>query len=454
MSSISGDGGTPAAGVHSGVLGAGALGLTLAYRLAQAGDRVTVIEREPDPGGLAAGFQVATDPTGAPVYLEKFYHHLFRADRAATALIEELGLGDRLVWPRPVSALLRDGRLYRMGPVDLLRLSAIPVPDRIRMGAVMAYLKLEKGYQRLEGYTAAEWLRRWMGERAYAVFAEPLLRQKFGAYAGEIAMPWFWSRVHLRSGSLGYLTGGFQHLYNRLAARIRELHGTLRFGVTVTGIEPHDDGALRVTTSDGAHRFDRVVSTLPAALTFRLTPALPPEFRERYRPGPAFGAHCLILEMDRSLTGVYWIAINDPGFPFLAVVEHTNYIPPDQYQGKRLLYVGNYLPMDHPLMQQPAEETLRAFAPYLRRLNPAFDASWVRRAHAFAAPYAQPIVTADFRARRAPHVTPVPNLFMANMFQIYPQDRGQNYSIAMANRIARRLHNAAPAPLSHGAPAR
>jgi protoporphyrinogen oxidase len=415
--------------------------LTLAFRLAQSGDRVTVIEREPEPGGLAAGFRVATDAAGAPVYLEKFYHHLFRADRAAIALIAELGLGDQLAWPRPISAILRDGEIHRMGPVDLLRLKALPFPDRIRMGAVIAYLKLEKGYQRLEGQTAEAWLRRWMGERAYAIFAEPLLRQKFGAYADQIAMPWFWSRLHLRSTALGYLTGGFQHLYNRLADRVTTMRGTLRFGVTVTEIAPNADGSLQVSTDAGVHTFDRVVSTLPAALTFRLTPALPDSFRERYRPGPAYGAHCLVLEMDRPLTDVYWIAINDPGYPFLAVVEHTNYMPAEQYEGKRLVYVGNYVSADHPLMRRPAEQILADFTPHLRRLNPAFAATWVHRAHAFAAPFAQPIVTADFHQRIAPHMTPVPNLFMANMFQIYPQDRGQNYSIAMANRIARRLQH-------------
>jgi protoporphyrinogen oxidase len=428
--------------MHTGVLGAGALGLTLAYRLAQTGDRVTVIEREPEPGGLAAGFRVATDPSGSPVYLEKFYHHLFRADHAATDLIAELGLDDRLVWPQPVSAILRDGEVQALGPIDLLRLKALPFPDRLRMGAVLAYLKLEKGYQRLEGQTAEAWLRRWMGDRAYAVFADPLLRQKFGDYASEIAMPWFWSRVHLRSTALGYMTGGFQHLYNRLAERIAAAQGTLRFDVTVTGIAPNADGSLQVAMDQGTQTFDRVVSTLPAALTFRLTPALPEDFRQRYRPGAAYGAHCLVLELDRSLTDVYWIAINDPGYPFLAVVEHTNYIPPEQYEGKRLVYVGNYVPMDHPLMRQPAEETLADFAPYLRRINPAFDTQWVQRAHAFAAPFAQPIVTTDFREHIAPHDTPVPNLYMANMFQIYPQDRGQNYSIAMAERVARRLQRA------------
>ena len=134
---------------------------------------------------------------------------------------------------------------------------------------------------------------------------------------------------------------------------------------------------------------------------------------------------------------VYWLNINDPGYPFLALVEHTNYMPPEDYGGRHLVYLGNYLPMDHPLFRASREEVLAEFLPHLRRINPAFRDAWVREAHIFAAPYAQPLVTVDYPQRIPPHQTPVPNLYLANMFQVYPQDRGQNYSIAMANRVAR-----------------
>jgi protoporphyrinogen oxidase len=429
----------PGAGRRTAVLGGGALGLTLAYRLAQAGDQVTVIEREPQSGGLAACFVVAHNPEGSPVFLEKFYHHLFQADRAATSLIEELSLGDRLIWPRPRSAILRDGALQSTAPLNLLRLPTLSRRDRLRLGVAGAYLKLEKGYQRLEGQTASEWLRRWMGPRAYEVFAEPLLRQKFGDYAEQIAMPWFWSRVHLRSSALGYLLGSFQQVYETLVSRIETLGGSVQLSQTVRGLASGGSGTLTVQTSEGASSFDRVISTLPAAVTFSLTPELPEAFRTRFHPGPARSAHCLVLTLDRPLTDVYWIAINDPGFPFLAVVEHTNYIGPQHYAGKHVLYIGNYLAPDHPLLAQPAVALVTQFAPFLRRLNPRFSESWVSAAYAFSAPYAQPVVTVDYAARIAPHVTPVPHLYLANMFQIYPQDRGQNYSIALAERLARRL---------------
>jgi protoporphyrinogen oxidase len=425
---------------HTAVLGAGALGLTLAYRLARAGNRVTVIEREPEPGGLAAGFVVAHREDGMPIYLEKFYHHLFRADHAAVDLIQELGLIDRLVWPKPATTILRDRAIHAMdGAIPLLRLKPLPFVDRVRVGAVLAYLKVEKGYQRFEGHTAEQWLRHWMGPTAFAVIAEPLLKQKFGDYSDKIAMPWFWSRVHLRSTALGYLHGGFQQLYERLAERVESHGGDLHFSTAVTRIRPQPSGSIAVEAGAASGEYDRVVSTLPARLTIDLTEGMPADFRARYGGGKALGAHCLVLELDRPLSKVYWIAINDPGYPFLAVVEHTNYMPPEDYGSKHLVYVGNYVPMDHPLFSREKEAILEDFLPYLQRINPDLRRSWITGLHSFAAPYAQPVVTVDFKEHIAPHDTPIPHLYMANMFQIYPQDRGQNYSIAMAERLARRL---------------
>ena len=419
---------------RTGIIGGGALGLTLAYRLAGAGDQVTVIEREPEPGGLAAGFRVG------PSWLEKAYHHLFRSDRAATRLIEEVGLGDRLVWPRPVTATLLHGEIRQLdSALSLLRYRPLPLHDRLRMGLVLAYLKLEKSHTRLEGRVADEWLRTWMGKRGYETQWQPLFKSKFGHHYANIALPWFWSRVHLRSSRLGYLRGGFQQLYNRLAERICERGGDLRFGQSVTAIASEAAGAVCVRVGAQELHFDRVVSTLPTRLTIALSAGLPAEYRERYDWGLALGAHCVVLELDRRFGNIYWLNINDPGYPFLALVEHTNYMPLEDYGGRHLIYLGNYLPMDHPLFGQSLDEILDEFLPPLRRINPTFRDAWVTGAHAFALPYAQPVVTPDYARHIPPHTTPLPNLYLANMFQVYPQDRGQNYSIAMAERLARTL---------------
>jgi len=415
---------------RTAVLGAGAMGLTAALCLSRAGDNVAVIEREALPGGLAAGFEIEPG-----VWLEKFYHHIFRSDTHAVAMIREMGLKDRLLWTAPITATLRDGRMHQLdSPGSLLRFSPLPVIDRLRMGAVLTALKAMPDPRLLEGRTASAWLRRWMGSAAYETVWEPLLRGKFGDAAPEIAMPWFWARVHDRTRQLGYLRGGFQQLYDRMAEAVRRIGGETRFGVSVTAVRTDGDSFI-VETDQGAERFDRVISTFAPRLAARLVPELPQEWRDRHEWGRAYGAHCLILALDRPLTSVYWLNVNDPGFPFMALVEHTNYLPASDYGGRHLVYLGNYRPMDDPLMSAPKDAVLEDFLPHLSRLNPAFDRSWVSDSWMFAAPFAQPIVTVDYRDHIPPFRTPITNLWTASMFQVYPHDRGQNYSIALAERL-------------------
>lgn len=419
---------------RNAVLGGGALGLTTALRLLQRGEDVVLVEREPEPGGLAAGFKLGGS------YLEKFYHHLFRSDTAATGLIQELGLSPKLVWPRPVTSTLVGGKQYQLdSPSSLLRFSPLPKVDRLRLGAALAYLRVEPNYHRLEDTTADAWIRKWMGNRAYEVVWKPLLASKFGGRYDEIAMSWFWARVHLRSSRLGYVQGGFQQLYNRLVEEIERLGGKTLFNTAVTSIGRGQGGKLCVDVGNETLEVDRVISTLPTRLTIQLTPDLQGEFADRYGRLDSYGAHCVILTLDRRLTDVYWLNINDPGYPFLALVEHTNYMPPEDYGGRHLVYLGNYLPMDHYLFKKSDEEILAEYLPALRKINPRFEESWVSEHRIFKAPFAQPIVTVGYPRRLPPHETPVPNLYLANMSQVYPQDRGQNYSIAMANRLVHSL---------------
>src|SRR5262249_20379875 len=275
----------------------------------------------------------------------------------------------------------------------------------------------------------------------YRVVWEPLLRGKFGPHAESIGMPWMWARLHCRTTSLGYMRGGFQQLYEALVERIRSSGGEVRLGAEVRSVgRPSNAGALRAISSAGEEEYGRVVSTLAPRLTFRLAPDLPDDFRRRFEWGTAYGAHCLILALDRQLMEeVYWLSIADPDYPFLAAVEHTNYIPPEEYGGRHLVYLGNYLPIDHPTPRAPPQGLLEQDTPPPQRPKPAFSREWVRELWGFAAPYAQPIVTVDYKQHIPPHETPISGLYMANMFQVYPQDRGQNYSVLLANRLAQRL---------------
>src|SRR5438105_1248318 len=215
--------------------------------------------------------------------------------------------------------------------------------------------------------------------------------------------------------------------------------GKVLLGTRVEKAEPIDDDHWEIQTNNGTWTADRVISTMATRLTCRLIPALPDDYRARYNWGQAYGAQCLILSLDRQLTDSYWINPCDPGYPFTSLVEHTNYQPPSEYGGRHLIYLGNYRPMDDPLFKMHKDAILQEFLPHLKRVNPAFDPDWIQESWLFQAPFAQPIVTKDYREHIPPLRTPLKGLWVANMFQVYPHDRGQNYSFELADRLVQEL---------------
>lgn len=414
------------------VLGGGALGLMAAYRLALAGQSVMVFEQEQLAGGLASGFRIND------IWLEKFYHHIFRSDKMIIQLIQELGLQNSLEWLRPRTVSLVGGEIHQLdSPLTLLTFKPWRIDERLRVAAILAFLKVANP-EWLEGKTAGPWLRRWIGRHPYEMFFEPLFIGKFGALHDQIALPWLWARFHDRTTQLGYLRGGFQQIYDGLVERITALGGKVLLDTRVETVE-QDADRWRIESSRGTWTFDRVISTLPTHLTCRLVPALPADYRTQYDWGQAYGALCLILALDRQLTDSYWINICDRGYPFTGLFEHTNFRAPSEYGGRHILYLGAYRPMNDPIFTKSKEEIMAEFFPPLQRMLPNFDQAQVQESWLFKAPYAQPIVTTEYRSHIPPLHTPLQNLWMANMFQIYPHDRGQNYSLALADTLVKQI---------------
>ena len=419
------------------VLGGGVLGLTAALRLAQAGHSVTVYERALVPGGLASSFEVAPG-----IWLERFYHHLFASDTRAIRMIDELGLTEQLEWHRPTTTVFVDGRVLPLdSPRSVLTFDPLSVPARLHMAAGLGVLRAMPSPRLLGQSTTGSMLPRLMGRAATDKVWMPLLRGKFGAAGPDIAMPWLWARIHSRTPRLGYMRGGFHQLYTALAGAVEVAGGAIVYGAEVAAVSREGAGVAVETAGGPRRRFDRAVSTMPAVLTAKIA-GLPASYVRDHPPPASLGAHCLILEVDRPLTDVYWVGINDPSMPFLALVEHTNMASPDDYGGRHLVYLGNYRPMDDPIYTKSAAELVTDFAPAIRRIRPDFDEAWVRQSWSFAAPFAQPIVRAGYQKTIPGFRTPMDGLFVATMFQVYPYDRGQNYSIDLAERLVRFLDSA------------
>ncbi|MCC6956649.1 MAG: NAD(P)/FAD-dependent oxidoreductase, partial [Anaerolineales bacterium] len=399
------------------IIGAGFGGLAAAYDLARAGHEVTVFEASDHTGGLAAGFK---EP-GWDWSVEEFYHHWFANDRHMLGLIDELGWSERVIFKRPYTVMYYNGRFY---PFDSI-LKAILFPglgwgiNKIRFGLVGLYLKLTGNWQKLEQFTVDEWLRRWAGDRVYELMWQPLLIGKFGdRYATKVNMAWMWARLKARTTRLGTFQGGFQAFADLLAAHLQGLGVDIRLSTPVSQIYPLPQGGLMIETAGGAQRVDQCLVTSSPALLARLAPSLPPDYLQGLLELKSMGAVVLVMALKHQLSeqGYYWYNIpKSAGFPYLALVEHTNFVSAEHFAGEHIVYIGDYLDPDHEYFRLSQAELLERFLPSLNRINPAFTPDWVRKTWLFRTTYAQPVPLVNHSRNIPPIQTPISGLFFASM---------------------------------------
>jgi protoporphyrinogen oxidase len=326
----------------------------------------------------------------------------------------------------------------------------LPFLDRIRVGFWTFILQKTKSYSKFEGVTARDWLSKRMGRRGYEVIWEPLLRGKFGEFYDKIGMTWIWNKVTLRVASrkgagqvehLGYPMGSFGEVIEVLAERIAQQGGVVHTSASVTQIVDADGSAttMEVQLEGGEterREYDAIIATTPSYVFTRLAPAMPPEYQSKLEDVDYLSAVLMVLVMDRPFTNKYWMNIADPNMPFVALIEHTNLIDKELYGGKHILYISNYPSRDNELYQMSGDELMDLFVPHLQKINPDFERSWVIEYHHHRVDGAQPIVGVNYGARIPDHRTPLQGLYLANTTQIYPEDRGTNYSVRMGRQVA------------------
>jgi protoporphyrinogen oxidase len=324
----------------------------------------------------------------------------------------------------------------------VLRFPGIPFLDRLRVGAVIGYLRYLAGWPPLESVTAHEWLQRWVGRRSYQALWEPLLVGKFGQHYQQVNMAWFWARFKARTPRLGTFRGGFQAFMDRLGERLRQAGVELRLSMPVDRVEPRPGGGLALHTEAGVERFDQCLVTTSPGLLARMTFGLDQTYLEGLKAMKSMGAVVLVLALKHRLSeqGYYWHNLpKAAGFPFLSLVEHTNFVSPDHFGGEHVVYCGDYLDPHHEYFSLSQEELLDRFLPALQRVNPKFKRDWVRETWLFRTNYAQPVPPLN-HSRSIPDVkTPVAGLWFASMSQVYPWDRGTNFAVQIARQTVQRM---------------
>ena len=423
------------------VIGAGIGGMAAALDLQKAGHQVTIFEASAQPGGLAAGFKEPNWDWS----VEKYYHHWFTSDADMLGLINELGWRQKVIIRRPVTVMYDRGtfRPFDSIPAALMYPGLGWGVNKVRFGLVGLYLRLTRNWKPMEAVTVDAWMRKWAGEKVYREMWEPMVVGKFGErYAQQVNMAWMWARMHARTTQLATFEGGFQAFADLLASALRGRGVDIRLNTPVAGIRPLAEGGLAVRTPTGEESYAQVLSTTSPGLMAKIAPDLPQDYLRGLLDLKSLGAVVLIMALKHQLSeqGYYWFNLpKAAGFPFLALVEHTNFLPKERFGGDHIIYCGDYLETDHEYFSLTQEQLTERFMPALKRINPAFQPDWVRATWLNKTNYAQPVPLVNHSQNIPAIQTPLPGLYFASMSQVYPWDRGTNFAVQIARRAARQM---------------
>ncbi|MEN9407225.1 MAG: hypothetical protein RLZZ455_441 [Candidatus Parcubacteria bacterium] len=425
-----------------GIIGAGFTGLTAGYFLAKNGHDVSIFEKDSAPGGLAIGYK---EP-GWDWTLEKHYHHWFTNDDHILSLAREIGA--EVLIKRPRTSVYVEGAIYQLdSPVSVLRFPKLNLAERVRMSAIIGALKFDPFWKPLERYNAATLLPKLMGEKPYKMIWEPMMINKFGSFANDVSLAWFWARIYKRTPSLAYPETGFLAFAEKLTKKFTEHGGKIFFNSEIQqlkSLESHIEIDALIHNKKQKYIFEKTIVTTPTPLFVKVAPQLPATYKTSLGKLKSLGAINLVLRLKKPFfkDSTYWLSVCDKKSPVMAIVEHTNFMDKKHYNNEHLLYLGNYLPREHKYFTMSEDEILAAYDPFLSSLNKEYKKTIISM-KAFKAPFAQPIIPVNYSRMIPPMKTPLQNVFLANIEQVYPWDRGTNYAVELGEKVASLLQKGA-----------
>lgn len=412
------------------IIGAGFTGLAAAYSLLKKGHSVTIYEKESLPGGLALGYTKKEWEWT----LESYYHHWFTNDYAILQLAKELHFPVSI--KRPKTSVFVEGKTYQLdSPLAFLTFPKLSIFDRLRMIEALVLLRLDPFWKQLEKVKATQFLPKMMGEKAYKLIWEPQLVNKFGHYADDISLAWFWARIKKRTPSLAYPKGGFLEFTKTLEKQIKEKGGIFRYNSIIASVKTKNNAVVIKDSEEGV--FDKVIATVPSFPFLKLCPQLPDDYKKRLEKLQGIGAMTVVMRLKKQFLtdNTYWLSVCETTAPITAVVEHTNFMNKRHYNNEHLVYLGNYLPSSHPYFSMTEKEIMETFDPFLQQLNPNYKQNLIG-IDVFRTPFAQPIIPINYSKIMPPFDTPLQNIYLANIQQVYPWDRGTNYAVELGQNIA------------------
>ena len=418
------------------VLGAGPMGLAVAYQLVRDGHQPVVFEADDRVGGMTAAF----DFSGLSI--ERYYHFHCISDHAFLTVLTELGLENKMHWVETKMGYWYQNRLQAWGnPIALLKFRGLSLIAKFRYG-LHAFLSTKRNdWKPLDDLDASKWIRRWVGAEAWEVLWRRLFEYKFYNYSDNLSAAWILSRIRrigrsrysLFKEKLGYLDGGSETLLQGMKQDIESKSGEFRLKSPVTRVIIEDGKVKGVEVNGAVEHFDKVISTIPLPYVPQVMPDLPADIIAHFKSLKNVAVVCVIAKLRKSLTENFWLNTNDPEMDIPGLVEYSNLRPLDDH----IVYVPFYVPGEHPLFAESDQNFLDKVQRYLKKINPALNDDDFIELRASRYRYAQPICEPGFLDRLPPVEQSIEGLWIADTSYYYPEDRGISESIGFGRKMAR-----------------
>jgi len=418
------------------VLGAGPMGLGVAYQLVKDGRKPVIFEADDRVGGMAACFDFGG------LSIERYYHFHAISDHAFLKVLQELGLENKMHWRETKMGYFYQDRVQPWGnPIALLKFKGLGLTAKIRYGLHAFLCTRRDDWKPLDKLEATGWIRRWVGEEAWEVLWRRLFDYKFYDHARSLSAAWIWSRVrrigrsryNLFKEKLGYLDGGSDTLLEGMRRYIEANGGEFRLGTPVGKVLIENGKVAGIEAGGETLAFDKVISTIPLPYVPRVMPDLPNDILEKFASVKNVAVVCVIAKLRKPVTENFWLNTNDPDMDIPGIVEYTNLRPLDAH----IVYVPFYVPGEHQVYQQPDTAFIDKVKRYLMKINPAITPDDFIDVRASRYRFAQPVCEPGFADRLPPIQLPVEGLLVADTSYYYPEDRGISESIGLAREMAK-----------------
>ena len=417
------------------VIGAGPMGLACAYELVRHGCEVDVYEADDRLGGMSAHF----DFNGLSI--ERYYHFICKHDYPMFQLLEDLGIADKLQWKATSMGYFYDGRHYDWGnPFALLKFTPLPFWLRMRYGIHMFYCTKLKDWKKIDQLEASQWIKRWIGKKAYKILWERLFALKFHQYVGNLSASWIWARIRrvgqsrksIFQETMGFLQGGSQTLLNSLEQSITAHGGNIHLSTPVSEIvcEGSELTGLRLV-DDSVAEYDQVISTVPLPFVPKFLKTLPDQYKNAYEAINNIAVVCLTFKLKRAISRHFWLNISDERIEIPGVIEMSNLQPFDDH----IVYVPFYLPQDHSKYVQTDEAFIQESIGYFKMLCPEFSDSDVIDVNVSRYGFAQPICPPAFLESLPPIRSEINGLYIMDTSYYYPEDRSISESVQLGRNL-------------------